>query len=400
MWQIKKLPFYIDLIFCLVLLPAMMTLLPIERWLINNSLFVYLLVSWLYIVYILNRRFIMPFMFAGKKRFWIAVSLILLTAVGTYLITRYQMEVPLHHMRRTRLLQHIPKIKLQQQAVWFLYVVVIAFSAAVGLLTQLYHQIMERQAVEFEKKKAERDIRLKELGYTSDDLKPHYYCPLCKDTGTVNGEDCVCLKELEYAQLRAGSLGVPTEADAFDENLLKGIPESMRPSYSKAYAILAKYAADFPDNKISVIGLCGPVGCGKSFAAGVLANAVMRKGYSVLFINAVQLNELFLRYHRAPVGEKADIFSPLKECDLIVIDDLGAEPLFNNVTANYLYGLLSSEREGRFVITTNLDFDSLRSRYGDGQGTLKILFARRQRSATYAQINAHAHNARPFSVKI
>ena len=84
MWQIKKLPFYIDLIFCLVLLPAMMTLLPIERWLINNSLFVYLLVSWLYIVYILNRRFIMPFMFAGKKRFWMAVSLILLTAVGTY----------------------------------------------------------------------------------------------------------------------------------------------------------------------------------------------------------------------------------------------------------------------------------------------------------------------------
>lgn len=49
------------------------------------------------------------FYVCGKKRFWIAVSLILLTAVGTYLITRYQMEVPLHHMRRTRLLQHIPK---------------------------------------------------------------------------------------------------------------------------------------------------------------------------------------------------------------------------------------------------------------------------------------------------
>lgn len=167
MWQIKKLPFYIDLIFCLVLLPAMMTLLPIERWLINNSLFVYLLVSWLYIVYILNRRFTMPFMFAGKKRFWIAVALILLTLIGTYLITRYQMEVPLHHMRRTRLLQHIPKIKLQQQAVWFLYVVVIAFSAAVGLLTQLYRQIMERQTVEFEKKKAE-------LALYKAQINPHF----------------------------------------------------------------------------------------------------------------------------------------------------------------------------------------------------------------------------------
>lgn len=69
MWQIKKLPFYIDLIFCLVLLPAMMTLLPIERWLINNSLFVYLLVSWLYIVYILNRRFIMLLCLPGKNVF-------------------------------------------------------------------------------------------------------------------------------------------------------------------------------------------------------------------------------------------------------------------------------------------------------------------------------------------
>ena len=77
------------------------------------------------------------------------------------------MKVPLHHMRRTRLLQHIQKIKLQQQAVWFLYVVVIAFSAAVGLLTQLYHQIMERQAVEFEKKKAE-------LALYKAQINPHF----------------------------------------------------------------------------------------------------------------------------------------------------------------------------------------------------------------------------------
>lgn len=43
MWQIKKLPFYIDLVFCLVLLPAMITLLPIERWLVNDS---FLFICW------------------------------------------------------------------------------------------------------------------------------------------------------------------------------------------------------------------------------------------------------------------------------------------------------------------------------------------------------------------
>lgn len=84
MWQIKKLPFYIDLVFCLVLLPAMITLLPLERWLVNDSLFVYLLVSWLYIVYILNRRLTMPLLFIGNRRFLVALVLILLTLAGTY----------------------------------------------------------------------------------------------------------------------------------------------------------------------------------------------------------------------------------------------------------------------------------------------------------------------------
>ena len=155
MWQTKKLPFFIDLIFCLVLLPALIALLPIERWLEKDSIFVYLLVGWLYIVYILNRYVVMPFVLVGQKRFWIAVILILLTITGTYLITRYQMEIPVHRMRRPRLATHIPKIRLQQQAVWFLYIVVMAFSIAVGLLTELYHQITKRQVVEFEKKKAE-----------------------------------------------------------------------------------------------------------------------------------------------------------------------------------------------------------------------------------------------------
>ena len=167
MWKFKHLPFYIDLAFCLILLPAMITLFPIERWMTNNSTFVYLLVSWLYVVYILNRSLSIPFLFAGNRRFWIAVTLILLTVAGTYLITRYQMEVPSHRMQPKRFIEHIPKIRLQQQAVWFLFVVVSTFSMAVGLLTELYHQIMQRQAVEFEKKKAE-------LALYKAQINPHF----------------------------------------------------------------------------------------------------------------------------------------------------------------------------------------------------------------------------------
>ncbi|MEE1233019.1 MAG: histidine kinase [Phocaeicola sp.] len=167
MIQIKNLPFCIDLAFCLILLPAMIMLLPIERWLEYNSLFVYLLVSWLYIVYILNRKVTMPYLFGDKKQIWAAAAFMLATLIGTYFITRYQMEVPFHHMRRSRFLQHEPKIRLQQQAVWFLYVVVMTFSMAVGLLTELYRQRMQRQAVEFEKKKAE-------LALYKAQINPHF----------------------------------------------------------------------------------------------------------------------------------------------------------------------------------------------------------------------------------
>lgn len=227
MWQIKNLPFYIDLAFCLVLLPAMIRLLPIERWLINDSLFVYLLVSWLYIIYIINRRITMPFLFSDKKHCWTALIFILLTLVGTYFITRYQMEVPMHQMRRHKFLQHIPKIKLQQQAVWFLYVVVMTFSIAVGLLTQLYRQIMKRQAVEYEKKKAE-------LALYKAQINPHF---LFNNLNTL------------YAMVVTGS---PQTEDAFTQfiglmkymyanNTKDKIPLYTEIEYIRQYIELQKY---------------------------------------------------------------------------------------------------------------------------------------------------------------
>lgn len=120
-----------------------------------------------------------------------------------------------------------PKIKLQQQAVWFLYVVVIAFSAAVGLLTQLYHQIMERQAVEFEKKKAE-------LALYKAQINPHF---LFNNLNTL------------YAMVVTGS---PKTEDAFIQfiNLMKymyanntkdKIPLHIEVEYIRQYIELQKY---------------------------------------------------------------------------------------------------------------------------------------------------------------
>lgn len=164
MWKTRHLPLIIDLLFCGVLLPVMLKLLPIERWIVNDSTFVYLLAGWLYVVYLLNRAWILPSLLR-RRRVLLGLGLILLTLLVTWLITRYQMDIPVRPRRIRR--PAIPRISLQQQAIWFLYVVVMSFGAAVGLLTELYRQIMARQAEAFERKKAE-------LALYKAQINPHF----------------------------------------------------------------------------------------------------------------------------------------------------------------------------------------------------------------------------------
>ncbi len=162
----KKMQLWIDLFFCLVLLPVMIYLLPIERWLHNNLLFVCLLVCWLYIVYFVNRTFTVPSLFKNRKRL-VWAMLVIVAMVGiTYLLSHYKMEFPFHHPPRPHHggpeLGGRPmspsKFRLHQQAVWFLWVIVMTFSIAMGLLGELYRQRARRQELEVAKNKAELSL--------------------------------------------------------------------------------------------------------------------------------------------------------------------------------------------------------------------------------------------------
>ena len=167
----KHLPLGIDLFFCLILLPALIMLLPVERWLANNSTFVVLLVGWLYAVYFLTRKACVPMLFRSRRQLVIALCMLAGTVLVTWLVTQYQMEFPFRgdHPRpeRIRRAANLSKIRLHQQGTWFLYLVTICFSIAVGLLTELYRQMTERQSVEFEKKKAE-------LALYKAQINPHF----------------------------------------------------------------------------------------------------------------------------------------------------------------------------------------------------------------------------------
>lgn len=164
-----NIPQYIDWAFCILLLPLMVLFLPIEKWLVNNTPFVLMLVLWLYTVYFINRKYLIPMFFKDRKSCLIAVFILLGMLLVTYAITQFHLTEFWHGGNNWR---HRPRripnrLRLQEQGVWFLFFVVSGFSMAVGLLTQLFRQITMRQELEREKEKAE-------LALYKAQINPHF----------------------------------------------------------------------------------------------------------------------------------------------------------------------------------------------------------------------------------
>lgn len=207
--------------------------------------------------------------------------------------------------------------------------------------------------------------RMNALGIKEEDLKVHPQCPHCKDTGFVNGAECSCLKQIIYQKLRENCGGLLTEESNFDSVDFSLFPQKFHDNYAQYYTILKKLANAFPNNNTKILGVFGAVGVGKTYGISILANNLMKRGFSVLYLNSAEMNSLFLKYHLAKESDKRDIWEPLVDADVLILDDLGAEPNITNVTANYLYCILNERSESTTLFTSNLTHDQLREKYGD-----------------------------------
>ncbi len=209
------------------------------------------------------------------------------------------------------------------------------------------------------------DKRMNELGINKEDMLVSPICPICKDTGFIDGKECACLKQLVYSRLRAHCGALVTDESDFDNVDFSVYPENQVERFQKFYKFLKLTSEKFPNNENKIIGIYGPVGIGKTHGISIFANHLMKKGYSVFYLNSAEMNSLFLKYHLAREVDKADIWEPLIDCDLLILDDLGAEQNINNVTQNYLYCLLNERHHKTTVFTSNLDEELLRDKYDD-----------------------------------
>ena len=131
----------------------------------------------------------------------------------------------------------------------------------------------------------------------------------------------------------------------------------------KAEESLKLWCSNYPNiNKIN-INIIGDVGTGKTFWLESMANELIKKGVVVCYKTAFELNELARLYH---IGKSYE-FSDCMSADVLLIDDLGTEPILKNVTKEYLYNVINVRQINKkpTIITTNLNSEDIYERYDE-----------------------------------
>lgn len=159
----NRIALYIDLLFCLVIMPLAIMLLPVDRWIVTNTAFLVTLVSYVYVLYFVYRRACLPKLFMQKKYLHIVLLLGVMIAV-TELLTHFPM--PAEHLVENKRIM-TGKMGMRTQTIWFLFLMVTGFSLAIELTFELFRQILSRQEVEAEKNKAE-------LALYKAQINPHF----------------------------------------------------------------------------------------------------------------------------------------------------------------------------------------------------------------------------------
>ena len=215
---------------------------------------------------------------------------------------------------------------------------------------------------------AQRRMLLKSNGFPEDWLDVHYTCKKCEDKGFVSGIMCGCFKELlksiEYEKLCSK---LPVGNCRFDNFKLDYYPDGAGTSPKKRMESVLNYckayAADFSRRSPSLL-LYGKTGLGKTHLSLAIAGNAVEEGYGVIYSSA---QNLFNKLEKDKFGKAdANTEEAILDCDLLIIDDLGAE-FTTQFTVSALYNIVNSrELESKpTIISTNLMPEQLTKAYGE-----------------------------------
>ncbi len=202
------------------------------------------------------------------------------------------------------------------------------------------------------------DAYLRTHDIPKDALLPKYECPICNDTGVVGGKICSCfLTELNNYMLRQTSSQTDFKSFEMMDSAI------MNENDISASEFVKTWCEKYPNVKKININILGGVGAGKTFLLECVASELLKKGAAVSFITSFELNEYARKYHAGKSFE----FSDYLNAEVLLIDDLGTEPMIKNVTQEYLYNLINTRQTHKrpTIITSNLGLEDILDRYGE-----------------------------------
>lgn len=248
-----------------------------------------------------------------------------------------------------------------------------AFSLSVaGEMQQGNREGLLRLKEEIGKLHQEKEALLETAGYRIQDLEEEeHFCPLCQDTGYVDGKKCQCFLKLQGELLyRQSRMGAVLERENFSKFQLERFDnieklgqcgnKTLREYIKEIRDYLTNYCEEYPKNNRSIL-FTGSTGTGKTYFLHSIAKALLDRGVSVLYFTATGLFEYFSKRMR-----EEDTEDYIEEVDVILIDDLGTE-FSNSFTTSRFFALLNQRILDRktMLISTNLNFKELRETYSD-----------------------------------
>lgn len=233
----------------------------------------------------------------------------------------------------------------------------------------------DKITAEIEVLEKERDNLLEKNNFPLDYLEMKYHCDICKDTGVDGTKICSCRKKIKIEQLFENSeieeILKRQNFDNFDLSLFRrdrqnGELISPYENMKEIKEELFEYATNFSDESLNLY-LFGPVGTGKTFMINCIANEVLKDGHSVVYLTETDLVNEVLEYKYAFSEKKSELrprFDSIFNSDLLIIDDLGSNPINEN-SKSAVFEVINKRLVKKLpvIISSNLNTEQLRAKY-------------------------------------
>lgn len=244
----------------------------------------------------------------------------------------------------------------------------LAMSVLKGL-TELELQKLKDEITDLRFKKYEELVA---NGYHQEYLALHYRCSKCKDKGYIRNQKCSCYKgklvQLYYKNSDLKDSLEVNNFNNFDISLFanyKISEDKFTPRKNMENIIeyfKGKYIPNFSYINDNIL-FYGNSGTGKSFLSCCIAKELLDDGHLVVYRT---IDELIKDLREIRFENNSALENLLINCDLLIIDDLGAEQL-TDFSATEFFNFLNKKllKRRKMLVSTNLSLPAISKTYSE-----------------------------------